>query len=633
MAMRTLILIPFLWFLTACPHPLPAGGPNKDALPPRLMEALVLPPSKQTGPALAALASAAKAGSCPAAWARTRYLLDLYDAVRLQPQMAKPDQDSYAAAHLQLWSGLGIPGGAGRGELATRQVHAALKALLTALPAGCPGANQARHAQELLEADLLQRSTVPQALAAAVSYKRLSRSSSEMAPNAALRLAHWCLSAILLAAGGEPALQHVRLNQCLFPLFNADPSPYFEADPAKRPPDPPWTLLGKQLKAQIKAMAGSRLTSLAATLARAADTTLASASPSLPIALDLGRIRLPASDDGAPWDRTPLVLFTGKGYLVGGQAIFQDDEELDTLKAAIAKRLRGDRRGRVTLLADASSPARVSLTVGRAARLAGARTLELGVTRQVAANTTPGDVQREVFGDKPVLRLHGVPLSLIPLAAKRVPSVSRDRPHGLDYDPRGAPNQLLLRVNRGRATLSSKDGVLPPFKLEEIRATLEGARQAYPDDQGLLLLPGPGITLAELLFAASAASRTAGDRPLFTGLALAPAGLPPGSGADLAPVLRALVPARVTATPATDRAVSRALLRCYHQALRAAVAQPDTPLPTGELRFKRGKGKVRPSGGDLKDPDLRICAAAALASEPAPVAGPWTLNFLRRSGR
>ena len=634
MAMRNLLLIPLILLLSACPHPLPVGGPNKDALPPRLVEALVLPPGPETGPALEELAKAANAGSCPAAWIRVRYLIDLYDTVRLQPLMAAPDREAYAAAHLQLWSGLNNPGGAGRGELATRQVQGALKSLIKAIPASCP---QTRGASELLDADALQRDTVPHAQAAAVAYKRIARSGADLAPNATLRLAHWCLASFLLAAGGEPALQHVRLNQCLFPLFDADPTPYFEEDPARRPPDPPWTLLAIQLKAKVAALSRGRLSGLAATLTRAVEAALKRAGPTLPVPLDLARTNLPVSDGGAsasqPWDRIPLVFFTGKGYLVGGVAILADDEELAGLQSALTLRLRGDRRGRVSLVADPDSPARVALTVGRAARLAGARTLELGVTYQVAPGTTPGDVQRDVFGDKPVLRLHGVPISLIPLAAKRIPTVPRERPRGLDYDVRGAPNQLLLRVDRGRATLSSKDGVLPPVKLEQIRATLETASEAYPDDQGLLLLPGPGITLAELIFAAGAATRTAGDRPLFTGLALAPAGLPPGSDADLAPVLRALAPARVTATPATAAPLSRALLRCYHQALRTAVAKPGATHPAGELRFKRSRGKARAAGGDLKDRDLSRCVARALDADESSGEGPWTFKFLRRSAR
>ncbi len=635
--MRSLLLIPVLTLLAACPAtPEAETGPPADALPRRLGQALTLPPSSATGPAMDELKKMAGGGSCAAAWTRARYLLDLYDAVRLQPMMSHLDHEAFAQAHLQLWIGLNIPGSAGRGELATRQVQAALEQQFKAVPASCPQTAQARAALDLMAADNLPRKDVPEALASAVAVKRIARASSEVAPNATLRLCHWCISAFRLAAGGEPALQHLRLNQCLFPLYTADPSPYFEKDPTKRPPDPPWTLLGKGLSKLARTLSGGRLAGLAAPLQRAADYALSDASSSLPVPLDLAILNLPTAPatGAAPWDRLPLVLYTGKGYLVGGRAIIAESEdEAADLETGIKYRLRGDRRGRVTLAAAGSSPARVALTVGRAARLAGARTLELGVVRQVAPATSEGDVQRDVFGQGPVLRLHGVPISLIPLAAKRVPTVARDRPRGLDYDPRSAPNHLMLTLQRGRATLSSRDGVLQPVKFEQIRSTLEAARQAYPDDQGLLILPAPGVTLDELLFAAGAASRTAGDQPLFAGLALAPAGSMPGSAADLSSVMRTLAPARAIVTPAGSRALGRGLLRCYHQALRAAMAEADMPTPSGELIFKRRRGKFKASRKGLKDKDLRKCAAAAMAAEPPSGDGPWTINFLGRSAR
>ena len=159
--MRPLLLTLPLLLLTACPRPTPTSETPADAVDPALKAHLTLPPGTGAGPALKRLAADARAGKCAAAWTRARYLLDMYDAARVQPALTAEDRGRFAATHLLLWSALELPGGAGRGRLATLQVQTRLEAQFKGIPARCQEAALARLALELLAADRAPRADVP----------------------------------------------------------------------------------------------------------------------------------------------------------------------------------------------------------------------------------------------------------------------------------------------------------------------------------------------------------------------------------------------------------------------------------------------------------------------------------------
>lgn len=604
--MHPRLLLCLLPFLVACPHgPAPTTGTGTQPGTQEVLAALTLPPRPDTSAALAALARAASEGSCPSAEARARYLLDLFDVVRLLPDLAASDQARLASTHALLWESLSLPGEPARGRLATRLVLEGLHLAATgAAASACRSASAAPQMIELLDADQASRRDPRDALRLAVVYKRLARSDSVFRDNARLRLADWCWQAFKLAAGGEAALQHARLNQCLFALYDADPSPYFEADPHKRPMDPPWTLLRDQLLASLDTLSTGRLAVLGEALKRSAGSFLDQAAPSLPLPLDLGRLSLALATWSQPWDRTPLARIGDKGFLVDGIACLHDQE--DCVQRAIARRLEGDRRGRLTLLAPPDSRADEILPFARDARLAGASILELALSRQIADQAPEGDVQRAIFGQGPLFRLETLPFSLLPLAARAAASPSRDTPRGLGYAPENAPNQLSMRIRRDGLILSSLHGTLPVISVKDLAATLLTLRLVYPEDSAMVLVPLPGSLVSDLVSAASTALRHE-NQSLFPGLALGPSGLPQPE-ADLSPRLRLLSAAHVTVTPDASRTLAEGLRRCYLRVLGPAVDQKG-PHPAGTLLVQVQTGKPpRAVGGTLRTGPLRTCA-------------------------
>jgi hypothetical protein len=586
-------------------------GPAHEPAPIRaavdLEPSLVLPPTQQTEAALSQLRSAARKGSCRAAWLRLRYLMDLFDWVRLLPE-----QDAGSALPL-LWSTCELPGTAARGRMATRQVLDAIAELHADAVRRCPleGAEGRQLAlfNEMLRADQASRSSPREALAVAVAYKRIAAGPSALAANAQLRLVDWCAKAFRLAAGGNPALQHTRLSQCLFPLLPADPAPYFDENPAGRPTDPPWPTLRKLLDRERDKLANTRLAPLARRLAELDRAFFSMAAAALPAPLNLAAFKLPLSEAGDPWERTPIVMVTAKGYIAGGRAVLEDDDA--ALEQAIAHRLHNDRRRRLTVVAESGTLAPRILAAAKAARRAGAATLELGVARRVAAKAPPGDVQASIFGAGPVLRLEGIPLSLDLLSSTTV-TPGRDLPRGLGYDPRTARGQLALLMIRGSLQVLSRDGRLAPIRSQHLADQLETLRRAYPEDRSLVLAPDPAILYEELVAVAGTARRR-GRQLLFPGLALASPAQVSAPDKELAPLLRILAVATVLAEPEPNRTLPMLARGCYLETLRDFVGPRRRP-PEGTLRLGPTRGGLKIVGGSLRHPGLRRCVAKQLAS-------------------
>ena len=620
-------IYPFI-FLVACSGPAARPTPTGPApVPAEVKAALKIPPVEGSAAALERLRQDGGKGHCESAWLRIQYLVDLMDAARVQASGSEEQasESKLTSAHALLWKALSLPGDPGRGRLATRQAMDAMNREVKAATRDCAdlkGDNLA-DAAALLAADGAPRQQVKDALDAAVAYKKIARSGSPLAPNARLRLVDWCLAAFRLATGGIAALQHGRINQCLLPLFDADPSAYFDPNPSKRPPDAPWPVIREALQKELAPLAKTRLAAIHKAQSAAAKALFSSGAAILPTPLDLSRFAAPVSAEGAPWDRTPLVLATAQGFYVGGRAVLADDSE--ALQKAIAARLTGDRRARITLVTTPATPAAVVSYVGRAARLAGARTLGLGVMTRVALKAPPGDVQSAVFGKRPVFRLHEIPLSLRLLSARASRPLARDRPRGMDYDPDAARNSLALSMGRGTFTLYSKHGTLPPVRYKELLASMRELHKAYPDDSSLVLVPGSGATYEELVAVAGMARRDQGQ-PLFPGLALAPRGYAQASEGDLAPLLRLLSSASVTVKPPLTRAFPLVLRRCYLDTLRALKAKQKPPR--GILKLRERKGKLLVSGGTMRHRGLRQCIKRdILATQSAATGARITVTF------
>jgi len=593
-----------------------AAGPKPVAK--EVRDALALPPRPGTGAALETLKQDHR--SCEATWLRSRYLLDLFDWVRLLPR-SETDR-----ALQELWRGCDLAGAAARGRIATGQVVTALEALMEQTAKQCEEVRtEARAALSMLRADQGSRSSPRDALQVAVTYRRIVGSDSPLAPNARLRLVDWCAQAFRLAAGGDPAQQHLRLNHCLFALFPADPAPYF-APPALRPPDPPWTVLRDELARARDQLLATRLAPLARRLSQLDKRFFELASPALPAPLHLTAIALPRSPPCTPWDRTPVVVLGSKGYVVDGRPVLE--EQHDALEHSIALRLHNDDRRRITVAARRGDLASRVLVVGRAAKQAGATTIGLGVAREVTARPTPGDVQQIVFGERPVLRLEEIPVSLALLSATAPASASRSLPRGLDYDPRSAEAKLSILITRAGPQLASRDGRLASTPLQHLAGQLEQLRRVYPEDRSMVIAPDATTTYEDLVAVARVVREQQG-RPLFPGLALAqPSRLPAAPERDLAPLLRLLATARVELQPMVNRSWPALARQCYLDALRRTLSQ-GRPLQ-GTVRVGRTAQGVRIIGGTLRDPVLRQCLQRRLAAVAvAPNLGPFTFTFSR----
>jgi hypothetical protein len=570
----------------------PAKGPDtgpsgaSDAVPAAVVAKLIIPPTAET---LGALETLRRGTGCHAAWRRVRYLLDLFDAVRLLPT----DKSIDGPGLTLLWKGLALPNEPARGREATRRVMEGLRSQLAQQRLATCAAEHVTTAATLLQADEAPRKTTEEALRVAVVYKRIARSTSPLSPNAQLRLVDWCAKAFQLAVGGDPRQQHGRLNQCLFPLYDTDPAPYFQKDPTARPPDPPWPVLRGALARATRELQRGRLKGLGTRLARHQARFFEAAAALLPAPLNLSSFKLPSSTQGVAWDRTPVVLVSSRGYLVGGRAVL--DGDTDGLVQAIAKRLHNDQRRQITLVAAPDCEAERILELGRAARKAGARLMTLGTTRRVSGPPPQGDVQVAVFGQRPVLRLEGIPIDLTLLSTATPRGYSRDLPRGVGYDPRTAASGLAIVIERSGARISSKDGRLAPIKLPGLQAQLKSLKGVYADDRSLVVAPGRGALYAELVSVAAAA-RKADGQPLFPGLALATPSRVNAPEQDLRPALRLFSMARVKLEPILDQSWPGRVRACYLETLRGYIEGAKPPEGSVIVFVPGGKQRAHVRG-------------------------------------
>jgi hypothetical protein len=288
--------------------------------------------------------------------------------------------------------------------------------------------------------------------------------------------------------------------------------------------------------------------------------------------------------------------------MVGGVAVLEGDQA--ALEQAIARRLHNDRRRRVTVVAGPTCTAARLLRVGRSARRAGARIMDLGVVRKVAERAPAGDVQRAVLGEKrPVMRLEGIPVYLGLLSATDPAGIARDLPRGLGYDPRTAQGGLTILIRRSRARAFSKDGALPEVGFKSLTGQLPALKRSYPEDRSIVLAPGTDADNSGLVTVASLA------RKVFPGLALTTVSRIAVPEEDLTPLIQLLAGARVRISPqGGDPAWPHLLHTCYLSTLRSlSRGRGRRRPPKGTLALLRGAKGIRIAGGTLQHRGLRRC--------------------------
>ncbi|MCK5797441.1 MAG: hypothetical protein KAI47_09680 [Deltaproteobacteria bacterium] len=603
--------------LVACqPSVAPLTHPSTQMAQSR-QQPLPLPPTVATHRRLLRLA---KDATCEAHWHRARLLLDLYDvACFLRGEVDRVSKDERVlreAVESFVDRELALPETALSDDARRR----ALRRLLLRVQPPCRFDRAARRAERLLAADAWPRTSHVERMKVAIAYKKIAFASGDLEMNARFRLADWCLDAFREATRRPPSQQQAHLNQCLYALYEADPGPYFAKDPGLRPPDPPWTVLRQDLNRSLDWLAHTRAGKIAVLQRSFDDTFFVTAQAELPSALNLRRLNLPSSDQGLPYDRTPIVTFTPAGFLVDGLVVPKDDPEL--LKKALARRLEGDQRATITVVAAPKTSLGGLFDIGRVARKLKVATLLLGVRRRVAAAAPGGDVQARIAGvGAAVWRLEGIPLS-VRLLALHPGGPARDRPRQLLYDPRAIHARLAVTYKPGAGIVfSSRHGRFPTHILgAAFRNALALLRRLYPQEPALIVGPtratsyGPFVSLIQRL-------RYRERRPLFPSVALSSFHRVTAPDLNLRRYARWVLGAKVHIDPddGLSLALRQSLRRCYREGLeRAHLQGKAAPASTLEIwkRGRRPRHAFRDLASRLGDKKMASCILAVLPKKP-----------------
>jgi hypothetical protein len=434
-----------------------------------------------------------------------------------------------------------------------------------------------RTALGLIDADGLKKP-----IAKVVAYKRVLFDGGPFAENARLRLVDWCVRAFRDAARERPAAQQRELNRCLYPLYEADPAPYFHPDPSKRPPDPPWHVLKAALDEQLRLLAQSRFSQLAR-LQKAADARFFKLSgATLPASFNLGRLRLKQSAQGRPLARIPVALASENGFFVDGLSIPPQNRKL--LERAIRTRLRGDPGREFVVVSRAKAPLYALFEVARAARRVGATSMHLGVRRTVSKMAPKNDVSRAVFGSGQVWRLEGIPVS-IRLFFVHIGEPDRNRPKQLAFDPRTAGARVALLVSRRRAkganqvisaagalrlTVSTRYGSTMVSK-KTVGPTLAKVAKVFGRPRSILLAAARDVAFEDLVEIVETV-RLQNRKPLYPGVALAQYHQLTAHPRPLGPLLTALerLVIKVSGAKTTDK---QGLIECVRSHIASAYAE------------------------------------------------------------
>jgi hypothetical protein len=290
--------------------------------------------------------------------------------------------------------------------------------------------------------------------------------------------------------------------------------------------------------------------------------------------------------------------------------------ELDKKLAPI---VAADRRGRVAIALSTGAPAVAVLGGAQAALRAGADTIELVVGYTQAVRAPSGDYWHGRAKDDKVVRLGVVALALEPLgAAGASTGPGHASPRAVDWDPMRATLGLHLVVGPGTWRLVAATGALAEIPAgagsdpaNGLRAALVHVRSAFPDEDGLVLVPEAGATYAQLVAAADAAAGDVEGRPLFRSLAIGAQPPVVNARGELAARVERRAAAAVIIVPDALASRAPAARQCYQDALdRSAktsgivaieLTQPVKSVPAG-AQVKSGPA----------DKALRSCLTQAL---------------------
>jgi hypothetical protein len=551
--------------------------------------------------ALAALSDRAAAGDAEAAWLRVHYLLDLFDDARF-----RRDDDSLRLLRRAMGVAADGDDGPPRGHEAT---GAALEFLLIEvdrllgmqrLHAG------GQAARTLLAFDDEPPRSRSDVLPRIVGLKAIARGGGPLAANATLRLFGYCRRALADAVETRWADRTRYLAHCLYPLYDADPAPYFADSADRRPPPPAWRDLIRDADALLASVADApgRLVGAARHQRQELDRFAARAAdalPSLPAPADLG---VPSVDTADLYDWTPLLTVSQPEDL---NALDNDQARADALRRAIA----GDGRATVAIAIAAPLPAAELVRAARIAQRAGAGTLQLVVsTTQVlqvppndywSGRLTPGTDGR---GDR-ARRLAVLPVSLAVLHATRPAQGWSAADSALGLHLVVEPTAWRVVAPTGEvARIPSSSARAGADAAQALRETLSQIRDAFPDEDAIIVVPDPKASAGAVLAAVHAALYDSGGERLMGRLGLHHK--PPQITArTLARRVQARYRAHVALAPEPLRSLAAPVRRCYQDALERAPGQ------SYDIRLELSGDAVTVTRGP-RNPALRQCVIEAV---------------------
>ncbi|MBL4636576.1 MAG: hypothetical protein JKY56_22180 [Kofleriaceae bacterium] len=580
--MHSRLLAASLLLLTACG---PSAAPKiagKVSSPTQALniEALVIPPHKieSVYTVLDQLQQRGDAGDQQSAWQRAHYLLDLFDAVRF---------GNDAASRSLLARIAGWPADSMTGPGATQAVAELLLLEFDHMLEQSRQHKLGGQGRILANFDLSPPRKRGEVFQRLLELKRIVASEGPLATNARLRLFGYCKNALLDAASYAGQERRVAISHCLYPLYSANPAPYFAEKAENRPPPPELANLVPVMQELLNESRGRLVAASTVQRQWMAEFETSSAFRT-GIAVDANL--LPFATAALPYDDAPLI---GKG-----------------LRAA----LQFDGRGTAALVLPAATPASQTLVAAQAAQLAGAHTMAVVVGMKQKLRVPKGDYwsNRLARDGKSVERAGQLLLSLAPLGKKESTAPQTGvRTKAQGWDPTRAALQLHLLISPTSWRLVSPLGELAAIDTstkstlpqETLRTLLSQVRRAFPDEDGLILVPEQKSSHAALVTAALAALHDSQGQRLFSSLAIATSGPVVRNGKAFQKRVKRRARAHLQVSPQSAQSRSAAARACYLRLL-----DKKGKAVVGQVRIERAAdGSAKITGKSRK---LNECAQA-----------------------
>ncbi len=584
---RTWPLLAIL-FLGACPKParplLPVPSEHRDVTPEELAQ-LTLPPTPSSLEVFEKLGKQADAGDKAAAWQRAHYLLDLFDSVRFGEDEASRQALAKIAAR---------PITAMNGSAATTAIAELILLEIDHVLELDRTHNLAGQARSLIRFDAAPPRTRAQVFQRVEELKRVVAKHEDLETAARLRLFGYCRRALQDAESAKGARRRVALSHCLYPLYSSDPSPYFADAAGDRPPAPERAELIIDMGVLLQHESWPRLE--AAVAAQRTWLEGFSAAAGSKLVLDPVQLRLPPASGVSPYDDYPLLGVT-KG-------------EVAAEAAALRGPLLRDNRRVVALPYASEAPASETLRAAAIAAAAGATSVAVLVSMQQRLSVPKGDYGSKRLQGNQVTRTGEMHLSLA-LIEGFSGGTNTQEAKATAWDPRRAQLRLHLHVSPKKWRLTSAQGdikVLDTSTTDRLpqdllRSELLTIRRAYPDEDGLVLVPDSGASHGALVAAGLASRIDAKGQALFSQLAIANSAPKSRSGKRLIRQIQRRADARVHVTPQALESRNPVALRCYQELHNKGRAD------TGEIRLELGPDASIQSSG--RGASLVACAKKA----------------------